>query len=263
MIPHTFGDRVLDFRFPQSWQEMNQEQLRYVFLVTAMFPATKAKTYIFMRFTGIKVHKKTRQGWVCSFRKDWRSKLKFLIQDWQMCSFLKQLDYVFEENVHPVRLEQVGGRVAMDAVLHGLTFENYLICENYYQGYLYTQDESQLRGMYAILYQPKRQRWQRLVGKWKPVKSYELISIFLWWSSIKLYFAGIFPHFFQPFRQAEASEQSGMPDMMAMMNAQIRALTGGDVTKEAEVLQMDCWRALTELDAKAHDVQEMKRKQKK
>lgn len=37
---------------------------------------------------------------------------------------------------------------------------------------------------------------------------------------------------------------------MGAMNAQIRALTGGDVTKERAVLQMDCWRALTELDAK-------------
>ena len=33
------------------------------------------------------------------------------------------------------------------------------------------------------------------------------------------------------------------------MNAQIRALTKGDVTKESEVLALDTWRALTELNA--------------
>ena len=34
------------------------------------------------------------------------------------------------------------------------------------------------------------------------------------------------------------------------MNAQIRALTGGDITKEEAVLSMDTWRALTELSLK-------------
>lgn len=43
------------------------------------------------------------------------------------------------------------------------------------------------------------------------------------------------------------------------MNAQIRALTAGDITKEARVLEMDCWRALTELDAKAKEAEEMRK----
>ena len=43
------------------------------------------------------------------------------------------------------------------------------------------------------------------------------------------------------------------------MNAQIRALTKGDVTKEKEILAMDCWRALTELDAQAQEYQELQR----
>jgi hypothetical protein len=44
------------------------------------------------------------------------------------------------------------------------------------------------------------------------------------------------------------------------MNAQIRALTKGDITKEKEVLTMDCWRALTELDAIARETEELNRK---
>ena len=44
------------------------------------------------------------------------------------------------------------------------------------------------------------------------------------------------------------------------MNAQIRALTGGDITKEEAVLSMDTWRALTELDAKAKEVDAFKRR---
>ena len=46
--------------------------------------------------------------------------------------------------------------------------------------------------------------------------------------------------------------------MLEVVDAEIRALTGGDITKEAQVLQSDCWRALTELDAKAREAREMK-----
>ena len=39
------------------------------------------------------------------------------------------------------------------------------------------------------------------------------------------------------------------------MLAQIRALTGGDITKEQAVLDADTWTALAELDAKAREAQ--------
>ena len=44
------------------------------------------------------------------------------------------------------------------------------------------------------------------------------------------------------------------------MNAQIRALTKGDITKESQVLALDTWRALTELDALAREYQEFNSK---
>ena len=42
------------------------------------------------------------------------------------------------------------------------------------------------------------------------------------------------------------------------MDAQIRALTKGDITKESEILALDTWRALTELNAQAKEYQELK-----
>lgn len=44
------------------------------------------------------------------------------------------------------------------------------------------------------------------------------------------------------------------------MDAQIRALTKGDITKERDILNMDTWRALTELDALAREYEEINRK---
>ena len=47
------------------------------------------------------------------------------------------------------------------------------------------------------------------------------------------------------------------------MDAQIRALTKGDVTKEGEILQLDTWRALTELNAQAKEYKQLQASMKK
>ena len=259
-IPYTFGGRILNFRFPSSWQQLNQEQLRYVFLVITLFSPVKAKTFVFMRFTGIRIRKRVKVGWLCTFRLNWYKKLRFVLQDWQVRSFLRQIDFLSEPNAYPVRLDSIGGRYAIDAMLHGLSFEDYLCCENHYQGYLYSQDFSRLKALYGFLYKKKPGIRGSLKAALSRIKEYELVSVFLWWGSVKLYFASLFPHFFQPFHRQDDADQPELPDLMGAMNAQIRALTGGDVTKERAVLQMDCWRALTELDAKAYDIQELKSK---
>ncbi len=41
------------------------------------------------------------------------------------------------------------------------------------------------------------------------------------------------------------------------MNAQIRALTKGDITKEKDILALDTWRALTELNAQAREYKDL------
>ena len=67
------------------------------------------------------------------FRLNWRKKLRFILQDWQVRSFLRQIDFISEPNAYPVRLDRIGSRYAIDAMLHGLSFEDYLCCENHYQ----------------------------------------------------------------------------------------------------------------------------------
>ena len=84
--------------------------------------------------------------------------------------------------------------------------------------------------------------------------SAELLNILLWYTTIKQHFANTFTHLFAP-----APTISDTPDIRQLNDTQIRALTGGDITKEQQIMQADCWRALTELDAKAHDAQELQR----
>jgi hypothetical protein len=45
-----------------------------------------------------------------------------------------------------------------------------------------------------------------------------------------------------------------------VVDSQLRALTKGDITKEKEILAMDTWRALTELNALAREYEELNQK---
>ena len=101
----------------------------------------------------------------------------------------------------------------------------------------------------------------------KPGKAH-LVGIFYWMASLKQYFAGLFPNFYKPAANTDGNLLgSAQPDIYRQLrdstNAMIRALTGGDITKEAAIMKMDTWRALTELDAKARDAEELRKATKK
>ena len=89
--------------------------------------------------------------------------------------------------------------------------------------------------------------------------------MFYWWASLKEYFSRLFPNFFVPASAPEDGNLLGNPkpigkQLRDAMNAQNRALTKGDITKEKEVMAMPTQRALTELDALAEEAEEIKRK---
>ena len=52
-------------------------------------------------------------------------------------------------------------------------------------------------------------------------------------------------------------------DLLPAMQAQIRALTDGDITKLQAVYDAACWDALSELDAKAREAEEYRKQMKK
>ena len=253
-IAPSFSDNVLNFELPKSWEEFSQDQLRVVFSHMAFYDRLEACMRIIMALTGIKVIRRRPDGsFHCCFRRGLFKVLHFPVTLEQARSFARELSFLFVPGSCTVRLDRMAGREAPDTLLHGVSFGDYLICENHYQGYLYTEDESHLESMWRVLYEDKYGYWIR-----RPRK-YELFSIFLWWSGIKQYFLAMFPDFFRPVSRTGGETQPNMQEMTQLMNAQIRALTGGDITKEGEILDMDCWRALTELNAKAADVESLKR----
>lgn len=162
------------------------------------------------------------------------------------------LDFIERPGDMPFCLWRIGRFRSVDARLHDVPFKEYVSIENYYQGFLRTRDNALLRSMAILLYVDRKGRHPR----WFNPSEEELLSVFLWIASVKNHFTKCFPYLFRPPEQLEGEAFN----MLELVNAEIRALTGGDITKEREVLQMDCWRALTELNEKAREAQELQQR---
>lgn len=241
----SFGDNILNISLTNSWEKLNDKQLKYICYLLVRFDAITAKTYLFIRFSGIKIHKKTNEGWHCSLKLSTFRRVHFYLENCQIQSFIHQLDFIEESNDRPVRLSQILWYKAAHPLLRGVSFQDYITLENLYQGYLHTNNSELLQTMATILYSTQ-DRLLRI-----RYTEEERLSVFLWYTSVKNHFSKVFRFFFSP-----TGEDGGIPNMIEVMNSEIRALTGGDITKENEILNMDCWRALTELNEKARETQE-------
>lgn len=214
----------VEITLPTSWQQLDDTTLRYVItLLTEGMTHDAVKTYLLYRLAG--------------------SADLTTVGSQQLAIATTALDFIDQPPSVPVRITQWQGHKAFRADLQGLPFQSYLQIENLYQGYLMSKNPEALTIIGTVLYDGLRTS--------DHVFHY---NILMWIAGVKALFTDKWPHLF---RSADATTLD-TPDMEEIMNAEIRALTGGDITKESVILQSDCWRALTELNEKARESQKLK-----
>lgn len=243
----------ISFKSPTDWHELTADQYAYYLKLRILNrPIIEIMTYIFFRYNKIVPLQQFKDGWNVKYKK-----LQIFLHDWQIHSCVSSLKFLQDEIPKIViRLYKMRGVAAVNEYLVesksmgavGLTFGDYLRIDNNYQLYLDSQDGKYVSDMAEILY-PGLQ-----VGC---LKSTEELNVLTWWASLKLFLKNKYEHLF--ISSSSATEQSDYQDAT---NGQIRALTGGDVTKEDVVLDINVHRALTELNAKALEVKELKEKYK-
>lgn len=226
---------IINVNMPVSFQELTDKQLMYAcFLLSSRhYEPDQIKSLCLIRWG--KLTEEQRE----------------MLKPEQIAAFLPVMDWLLEIPPMPVRPESIQGKKALyNAKLHGLEFQNWLVIENQYQGYLHRKDIIHLNAIASILYDGDMH-----------LTAPEAYAVFLWVASVKQLFARSFTHFFVP-APVNAEEEGNIHEkLVRSMNTQIRALTKGDITKEKEILSMDVWRALTELDAQAEEYNELKRLQ--
>lgn len=225
---------TINITVPTSWPELDQKQLHYAYflLSSGHYDADQIKALCLIRWGKLQPEQ-----------------LEVLKPE-QVAAFLPVMNWLLEIPAFPVRLNTIQGHEAKyNAQWHGLPYQDYLVIENQYQGYLHQKDIAYLNQIASTLY-----------GATLHLTPVEAYSVFLWVASVKQLFASRFPSFFVPAGITSETEEGNIHQkLVRSMNMQIRALTKGDITKEKEVLQMDVWRALAELDAQAEEYNELKK----
>ena len=256
---------TINFAVPSKWNELSDKQLRYVYqLIADGNDAAGLQTLCLLQWGGAKVvgRQDSSQSEVTSSIAGSyllkKGTFLFEVTPTTIAELLPHLAWLAEVPKAPVRLAKINRREAIAADFQGVPFETYIVCDNLYQGYLQTQDESLLDELANVLYPSNKD--------FTP-KPAERISIFYWMASLKDFFSRRYPDFLQPVPSDNANLLGGPPNyallLQEAMDAQIRALTKGDVTKEGEILQLDTWRALTELNAQTKEYKQLQATMKK
>ena len=247
--------RTIDVKLPTRWEDLTQKQLSYLFTLIAQgYSVDEIKAFCLFRWNNIAIlHRYGDDGYMCK-----RGKQRFVLTALQVAQAVAALDWLKSLPATPVRLSRIGRHRAVPADFQGVPFETFIVCDNLYQGYISTQNEQLLDEMARHLYSS---RYFSLIIRLSPA---DRISVFYWFASLKAMLSKEFHNFLQPATSDNAnlldSDRSQYEILTAAVNAQIRALTKGDVTKEKEVLALDTWRAMTELDALAREYQEMEKR---
>ena len=242
--------QTINITVPKGWHELTQKQLRYLYyLISEGYNSTAIKTLCLFRWSGLRVISRKKGEYYLRL-----NKTEFFVTALQIAEAITSLSWIDDTPSTPVLLEHIGWHRAVRADFQGVPFGTFIACENLYQGFLHTQNEDLLLQMATHLYGSRRIRLRKA----------ERTSIFYWFASLKNLLSRTFPHFLQAATADSSANMLGTPDigrrLQESMNAQIRALTKGDITKEKEILTFDTWRALTELDAQAKSYEELNKK---
>lgn len=244
----TSSKILLSINLPSSWQDLDEKQLKFVFRMLASGMTTcEMKIVAILRWTKIKtIFRADMQGEVLYAIK--HEGKKGMLTLGQLTEISEYLNWMEKLPTYPLRPEKMARHHAVAANFEDVPFQTLLMVDNYYQGYIQTKDDELLDEIGQMLY-------NRNGHTFKP---WQRVAIFYWVASLKDYLARKYTTFFQPATSTFLAPHS----IEQAMNTQIRALTKGDITKEKEVLAMDCHRALAELEAQAREYEEMKQKYK-
>lgn len=244
--------QTLNITLPTSWSSLTDHQLHVVYTLFAdEYTSAEVKALCLLKWNHLKVAAALHSGLflIKSGRRE------FVLTAHQISTAASTLDFLDTIPSTPIRISRIGKHRAAAADFEKVPFEQYLYIENLFQGYINTQRPVLLHQIAEVLYDCPHLHTTKA----------HLVGTFYWIASLKQYFAREFPNFYRPAAPASeanllgAPEQSTYSQLRDSTNAMIRALTGGDITKESHILKMDTWRALTELDAKAREAEELRK----
>ena len=224
MLPYFRSmEAFFNLSLPTDWQSLSDSQFQYFFTqLSHDLPMEEILTLCLFKWAGLRVLCKTHDGsYLVKHRQAPKHETTLTIRHVQAAT--ASLDFLRQFAPLPVRITKIGRANAIEADFQGVPFSTFISADNYYQGFLHTKNEALLSHLATLLY-PKVKKSQLTT----PL----LLNAFYWFSSLKHYFARLFPHFLQPMPADEQNLLGYTPPigevLRTAMNAQIRAFTEGE-----------------------------------
>ena len=238
---------------PKSWEELTQEQLLAVFRLMAYGESGPAlMTQAFLIFAGLK------PDGVDIYRT--RAGFQMKIGVGQIAAAAMRLDFLTKMPTAAVRLDRAedGTPCKTGADFEDATFGEFLHADGLFLMYLNNPEANadRLAEIAEMLYQG--------IGRAAATSPLMNANIIVWLTGLKHQLTGMYPYLFA----APAADYEETPEEAAARRrratlSMIRALTGGDITKENDILQTAAHSALNELNEKAREAKELEKLSKK
>lgn len=249
MTRFSFSKKNCYINLPKSWSDCSDEDKLRIFKVMRLNKnVNQCLTLIIVALLDIRIVDKLPKGWLVKPRR-WFSR-RHLLTSSDFTFMISKIKWIEDIPSFPINIKQIGKFSAVNSELKGVSFITFLTCDTLYQAFIKSDNWEYIRRMAKFLYSYK--------NKDIKLNDDQAYSIFYWWYSLKCYYNKKFPFLF-----ASAPEGASSDEVESSVNAQIRILTGGDITKEKEIYEHDAYRAITELNEKAREIYESNKKLKK
>lgn len=237
---------------PSCWSDVDGRSLRIIARILFDFGNSTTEeilSRIALRLSGIRILGSPRPGY---FSVRFESQ-RFVLSLDQLMSIYDRVRFVLSPPFDLPPPALLGVQLDFDLFICR-RFDEWMNCENEYQAFLFDCEENRfghLRALAISLYRLPVSLHKRLTA----VDTY--ICFFVW-QSFKALLANIYPHLF-----STAGEDDESPNLAKMFAALIRALSGGDITKRDAILSSPIAYALSELDAKAEEIEILDKKSRR
>lgn len=251
--------KIVEIKLPTSWDELTDKQLYFLLGYRTIAKGMETEMAMFRKCSGLTISKLFNGVRVAKFP----GGEAFELTDATCNEIAEELSWMLERPKFssPRLICFWEGVATINPLLQGVPFSTYLKLENLWQSLLQVESDSGgdynetqrkiFRAMVDIIYRGNKDWLEPLHGRDGLTH-----SLIYWFVDLHELFYKKWPHLF---KQSSNTDGLGVSPE-EVMNAEIRALTAGDITKEEVVLQSDTWRALTELNEKAREAQEFKDK---
>lgn len=253
---------TIDLRIPKAWEELTDKEARIIFgiLATANADQAQARLRALLAINSIKVVARSAGAddrWLCRSRRTGLFELDGLTA----ARISAPLEFIHRPAAHPWRPGSFGSASPISAELYELTLGDWFVVFNTLQGVIVTEDYSLLDSLRPMLMKKKPLQVisSRRRAGFSPA---DRMALFFWILSYRDHMAHRYPELFRRAGADDDAPAAITSDMLReSIDAQLRALTMGDVTKEEAVMALPIDRAFAELNAKAREYREIKEKQ--